>query len=1358
MNFKSTHLILFMFLALLSGIAQADTVAHWRFEGTLDANIVSVADEISGKIVTALPGTAVSPSVSLTYGQPAPFFGGNSSAFFYNPLPNEQGDTGICLMRPDDNQLDMAGATALTIEAFVKPAQISQSVVVRDYHPAKLKNGYWVDMTIAGDFNFKLGDGTTQLSISSGPNTVTLDEWQHVAGTWDGTTMRIYIDGVEMNSDAYSAGLVDNSGAFGIGAIVRHSGTGGASNEGQYFNGYIDEVRISDTALSPNQFLNYDTTPIIQFQLSDSQNAENITPSDLAVLISIATPNSVTVDYSVTSGTADGNGIDYTLAAGTLTFAPLQTTPEYIIIDVNDDDLPESEETIVVTLSNPVNAELRYNTEHTYTILDDDTIPTVEFESASSGGSEASTPAALTVNLSRPYKDTVSVYYAAVGGTADWGIDYILPNGLLAFDPYETSKDISVEIIDDDTPENYEDIQVVIFSPTNAVLGTNQQHWYTIYDAVINSVGMEFVSISAGGFQMGSTNGDWDEVPVHNVTISEPFYMSTYEVTNAQYEQFDPNHALVDHRGFTHGPNEAVIFVSWEDANAFCTWLSDQEGLPYRLPTEAEWEYACRAGTTTEYYTGSTCDADKNQVNTIGPNPQDLSIGNDTANAFGLYDMHGNVEEWCMDWYGPYDSNSRTDPLQLNDTSVKVSRGGSHSTPVYFLRSANRMGAVPQDNHWLIGFRIVLGELPAVEPLPEPPLTQFQSNVSQTIPPDINDGPDPDVPYLVGPKTYVKIPPELDGGPLYSNHNHVPGIVECPNGDLMTVWYSTIGESDRLLNVAASRLRYGQDEWEDASLFWNNPDRNDHAPQVWLDEDTGTLYHFNGLADAYSWSYLSTVMRTSTDNGVTWSKPRLIMPEHLYRHMPIESVFRASNGDIILPCDAVPGGAGGTAIWISFDDNLTWYDPGAGQPAPSFVDGGTGAWIAGIHAGVAEITGAKLLAFGRGDSINGMMPRSVSSDWGYNWTYSASQFPPIGGGKRLALIRLKEGPLFFASFGAEGLFCTVSYNDGLTWTQQKVLGDSGGYLSVHQGKNNIIHLITSRVHYQMNLKYLDQYHTGTIDYNDINDLSKDWLKSDSYTSSTAGTPPDANYLLLHYNFDETSGDIVHDWSGNFFDANIVGSTGWMSPSYDDSGCLSFNDDTAIAVPPAVTTTIDQQITISVWLYGYESAEDGGTRRDNVVFDTGAGDTYLRAIVPDIPLDVTFQAGDTNDVLTWADSNSTDWQDQWRHYAFVKNGSTLRIYRDGEMVAEKTDAAVSISGVQNQTFDIGTYIIHANDYKGKMDEFRIYDYPLSDDEILYLAKTATFYIPVDSDWDLYEDGIINFKDYSILTQLWNNSGE
>ncbi|MBM3334061.1 exo-alpha-sialidase, partial [Candidatus Sumerlaeota bacterium] len=344
-------------------------------------------------------------------------------------------------------------------------------------------------------------------------------------------------------------------------------------------------------------------------------------------------------------------------------------------------------------------------------------------------------------------------------------------------------------------------------------------------------------------------------------------------------------------------------------------------------------------------------------------------------------------------------------------------------------------------------------------------------------------------------------------GPFFG-HNHDPAIAECPNGDLLAIWYSCEKEQTRELAILASRLRYGAEEWDEASVFWDAPDRNDHAPALWHD-GKGTLYHFNGLSAAATWGNLALIMRVSTDNGATWSKARLIGPEHGLRHQCVESVFQTREGHIILPCDAVTGGSGGTAIHISRDGGKSWHDPGEGKPRPKFAAGATGAWIAGIHAGIAQLKDGRLLALGRGDSIEGKMPQSISSDMGVTWTYSPSPFPPIGGGQRLVLMRLKQGPIFFASFTdamtvtdvtdrerrISGLYAALSLDEGQSWPVRRLITDDGpgrpiegtdgrpftlsattaeprGYLSVCQSADGFIHLISSRQHYAFNLAWL----------------------------------------------------------------------------------------------------------------------------------------------------------------------------------------------------------------------------------------------------------------------------------------------
>jgi formylglycine-generating enzyme required for sulfatase activity len=630
---------------------------------------------------------------------------------------------------------------------------------------------------------------------------------------------------------------------------------------------------------------------------------------------------------------------------------------------------------------------------------------------------------------------------------------------------------------------------------------------------------MEFVRIAPGVFSMGYDGtelpkdvtekawlafGDTDERPVHDVTISQAFYMGVVEVTNEQFEAFEPDHnALRGKLRFSTDEDEAVVFVSWHDAVAFCEWLAEKEGLPYRLPTEAEWEYACRAGTTTLFSMGDALPPEylQNPGQSWFPDPVravdspvvPLHVGKTAPNAWGLHDMHGNVEEWCLDWYGPYTDGPQTDPVGLADGDFRVARGGSHSTEPYYLRTANRAATLPEDRTWVIGFRVVIGEMPKTVPLPVPSPARWKEDVRDSRPADYGSRMDPEIPYFNGPQEYVKVPDDAMG-PIFAHHNHCPALVECPNGDLLAIWYSCVEERGRELCIVASRLRYGQEEWDEAEMFWDAPDRNDHASALWFDGDK-TLYHFNGLSVTATWGSLATIMRTSTDNGATWSKARIIVPEHGPRHMPIESVFRTAEGAILLPCDAVTGGDGGSAIHLSYDKGETWTDPG-----------GT---IAGIHAGVVQLKDGRLMAFGRGDTINERMPKSISTDMGKTWSVEPSPFPPIGGGQRLVLTRLQEGPLFFASFATEvlftdttgaerkgvGLFGALSFDDGETWPVRRLITDDGagrqvaamdgnlflmdgdhaeprGYMSVCQGADGTIHLISSRQHYQFNLAWL----------------------------------------------------------------------------------------------------------------------------------------------------------------------------------------------------------------------------------------------------------------------------------------------
>jgi formylglycine-generating enzyme required for sulfatase activity len=219
-------------------------------------------------------------------------------------------------------------------------------------------------------------------------------------------------------------------------------------------------------------------------------------------------------------------------------------------------------------------------------------------------------------------------------------------------------------------------------------------------------VRMELVLIPAGEFEMGSNDGEANERPVHKVKISRPFYMGKYVVTKAQYENTmaqNPSKFMDEKL-----PAEIVAFV---DAEEFCTKASKLTGKPIRLPTEAEWEYACRAGTKTKYNTGDNEAAlgragwfKRNSERTAHP------VGQKEPNAFGLYDMHGNVWQWCQDWFGEdyYSKSPAENPQGPAQGALRMLRGGSRNTAASDCRSAFRLGVTPLSRTDNIGFRIVV--------------------------------------------------------------------------------------------------------------------------------------------------------------------------------------------------------------------------------------------------------------------------------------------------------------------------------------------------------------------------------------------------------------------------------------------------------------------------------------------------------------------------------------------------------------------------------------------------------------------------------------------------------------------------
>jgi formylglycine-generating enzyme required for sulfatase activity/outer membrane protein assembly factor BamB len=254
--------------------------------------------------------------------------------------------------------------------------------------------------------------------------------------------------------------------------------------------------------------------------------------------------------------------------------------------------------------------------------------------------------------------------------------------------------------------------------------------------ALTNSVGMKLALVPAGEFLMGSPDDDpaarSDEKPRHRVRITRPFYIGTCEVTQAQYEKVmgsnpsffsatGPGKDKVAGLDTAHFPVEQV---RWPDAVELCRRLSElpQEksaNRAYRLPTEAEWEYACRAGTTTAFHHGDSLSSKQANFNGLFPfggaakGPflaRTARAGSYAPNALGLYDMHGNVWEWCSDWYGKdyYKESPRDDPAGPATGSVRVIRGGEWYGDARDCRSAFRYADLPTGTFYVLGFRVVM--------------------------------------------------------------------------------------------------------------------------------------------------------------------------------------------------------------------------------------------------------------------------------------------------------------------------------------------------------------------------------------------------------------------------------------------------------------------------------------------------------------------------------------------------------------------------------------------------------------------------------------------------------------------------
>jgi formylglycine-generating enzyme required for sulfatase activity len=580
------------------------------------------------------------------------------------------------------------------------------------------------------------------------------------------------------------------------------------------------------------------------------------------------------------------------------------------------------------------------------------------------------------------------------------------------------------------------------------------------------------------GFGVMSTrpeHGDFDELPAHRVRISKGFNISVTEVSPAEYRLFDPTYV---------SPEATPAYaagVSWQQAMAYCEWLTKKTGKPWRLPTEAEWEYIARAG-------GKDVFGHSNEMPKV-----------DMPNAFGVKNMGVGRPEWTSDWYAPYQGSEQTDPVGAVSGYTKVVRGGGldyrhtggtakdgtvtpdlnvPATAPYFARAANRASMAPayESKNGNIGFRVVQGPMPATKAGPAQQFFFESAVLQQPIAANaLATAPDATKPWYHVHELF----PNLDGhsmpgvgwklglAPGLGVNYHNSAVQQLPNGDFLAAYYNApVNEDDPDQTILIMRRRAGSGDWDMPEVFPMFADAGLAAPVFWNDKaHPGKVWMFFGFArliGAPPFAYM-----TSNDNGATWSQvmfPNFPKPIGRYVSQPINSIVRAEDGTIYIPTDSTgrddDGNGSISVVWATKDEGKTWYD--------------TGGRTAGRHTTIVIAKNGDLLGYGgKNSAIEGRMPMARSTNGGAAWKKSKTPFDPLASGERPSLIRLASGRLFFTGdfndgkqkhAHSQGAYVALSDDDGETWTTKRLPADvlTVGYTTATQSSDGIIHIVTSK--------------------------------------------------------------------------------------------------------------------------------------------------------------------------------------------------------------------------------------------------------------------------------------------------------
>ncbi|MBF0471947.1 MAG: SUMF1/EgtB/PvdO family nonheme iron enzyme, partial [Gammaproteobacteria bacterium] len=694
------------------------------------------------------------------------------------PAAVEEGDSGTSLLT-FTLQLDRAATAAVTVRydtadgtatadsdysavgdiATIAVGESSVAVSVSVSGDKSIEADETLQFTLTAVTNATFSDGTTASMTTTG--TITNDD--------NGPELSL-ADIAVAEGDAGSSDLelvVTFSGSANEEGSFSYSVTGGTATAGSDYTAsggtitfasgaqgaVIPLVIAGDRTPEQNETLTVTLTAAVKATVADAASAViTITDDDTVIpevtvaggsvaegnrgtttlLFTVTLSSATSQDVVVTYATADGSattGVDYEASSGSVTISAGNTTTT-IPVSIYGDSFLEGDETLTLTLTAPQRATLGATATTTGTITEDDCVdkyaltPSLTiFDSEVDEGDSGTTDLGFTLLLSGTAPGDVDVTYTVTDGTATLADnDYVSPaTSLITIPAGSLSGEVVVTVNGDERYEADETVTVEITNPANATLcsptvatGTIREDGDTFYS---NSLGMEFHLISSGSFTMGSPPtevGREENETTHEVTLTRPYFMQTTEVTQGQWQQVMAN----------ANPSSSVCSdcpveqVSWDDVQTFLTAINGLGLGSYALPTEAEWEYAARAGSTTPLSAGSAtesgCTLDT-VVDSVGwycanATATTHSVAGKVANSWGLYDSYGNVWEWVHDGYdtnyGGVAGAAVTDPEGPSATNFKVIRGGGWNSELEKLRSAARANELSTASRNTIGFRL----------------------------------------------------------------------------------------------------------------------------------------------------------------------------------------------------------------------------------------------------------------------------------------------------------------------------------------------------------------------------------------------------------------------------------------------------------------------------------------------------------------------------------------------------------------------------------------------------------------------------------------------------------------------------